>query len=148
VLASLRWRYKLPIHREAAAPTATPASGGIARQRDVDWLINYMGEKGNTMPEEQFSVLQRVIAKARAAGMRVTAVSVPLPTWHKSGSSYHGAYEAALRAAMSEWPGDPGVRLIDFSSSASDESFRDTAHPRPEAAAAWSAALAEVIKER
>jgi hypothetical protein len=148
VLASWRWRYKLPPHRDPAPATAAPAWGGNARQQDVDWLIDYMGETGNRLPEEQFVVLQRVIAKARAVGMRVTAVSVPLPTWHKSGSPYHGAYEVALREAMGEWAGDPGVRLVDLSSSASDASFRDNCHPRPEAAAAWSAALAEAIKER
>ena len=148
VLASWRWRYRLPTHRDTAPPTAALARGDAARQQDIDWLIDYMGETGNRMPEEQFAVLQRVIAKARAVGMRVTAVSVPLPTWHKSGSPYHGAYEAALRKAMGEWAGDPGVRLVDLSSSASDASFRDTCHPRPEAAAAWSAALAAAIKER
>jgi nicotinamidase-related amidase len=148
VLASRLWRYTLPTHGERAAPTAAPARQRDARQQDIDRLIEYMGENGNRMPEEQFAVLRRVIAKARAAGMRVTAVSVPQPTWHKSGSSYHAAYEAALRAAMRHWSGDPGVRLVDLSSSASDESFRDGSHPRAEAAAAWSAALAEAIKER
>jgi len=147
VLASRRWRYKLPSHRETAAPTAAPAREFDARQQ-MDWLTDYMGEEGNRMPKEQFATLQRVIAKARAAGMRVTAVSLPLPTWHRSGSPYHSAYEAALREALRESSGDAGVRLVDLSSSASDASFRDTCHPRPEAAAAWSAALAAAIKER
>lgn len=147
VLASRRWRYTLPTHGETT-PTAAPAWQRDARQQDIDRLIDYMGEDGNRMPEEQFVALQRVIAKARAAGMRVTAVSVPLPTWQKSGSPYHDAYDKALREAMREWSGDPGVRLVDLSSSASDESFRDGSHPRPEAVAAWSAALAEAITER
>lgn len=147
VLASHRWRYTWPPRRETASPRKSAGWGVDARQQ-LDWLTEYMAEKEHRMPEEQFAVLQRVIAKARAAGMRVTAVSVPLPAWHRSDSPYHGAFAEALRAAMREWSGDPGVRLVDHSSSASDESFRDTAHPRPEAAAAWSAALADAIKER
>jgi hypothetical protein len=151
LLASWRWRFKLPARVNTAAPAAVPAREFDERrqmQQQMNWLNDYMGEKGNRMPEEQFAVLQRIIAKARAVGMRVTAVSLPLPTWHKSGSPYHGAYEEALQEAMCEWAGDPGVRLVDLSSSASDASFRDSCHPRPEAAAAWSAALAEAIKER
>ena len=150
VLRSRHWRHKLPARGDTAAPAASPTREFDARRQfqQMDWLTDYMGEKGNRMPEEQFAVLQRVIAKARAVGMRVTAVSLPLPTWHKSGSPYHGAYDAALRGAMCQWAGDPGVRLVDLSSSASDASFRDSCHPRPEAAAAWSAALAVAIKER
>lgn len=149
VLAWPHWRHHplVPVAAVAPAPPPPPPESHVDARKQMDWLTDYMGEEGHRLPEEQFAVLRRLVGKARRAGMRVTAVNLPLPSWHQTDSPYHAAYWTALQHTLRELSADPGVRLIDLSSSAPDTWFRDSSHPAKEAVQDWSAALARSISQ-
>jgi hypothetical protein len=146
------WRWRLP-KRHAGDRSRfpervrKPVKGDLTPRQQMDWLTSYMGTEPGVLLPEQFGELIWLIREARATGMAVAVVDMPLPSWHRAGSAFVAPYREKLAAALVEFAGDEEVSFVDLSSSVADDGFRDSIHPSVDARHAWCERLAIALSE-
>ena len=126
-------------------PSPNSESYLVKAHRQMDFLTEYMGKPEGVLHSEQFEKLNELIKKIRGHGMRVAVVDMPLPSWHREKSPFFVPYREKLSASLALHTEDKGVVLVDMASAIPDDEFRDSVHPKAEAAEHWAKVLVESL---
>jgi len=143
------WRYdprrksesKRTMQSSASAPQAQEEPYLAMAHRQMDFLTKYMGEPEGVLHNEQFDKLRMLIDKARGVGFHVVVVDMPLPSWHRSKSPFFVPYEAKLQDVLASYLSAGGIDFVSLVDAIPDEEFRDSIHPKAEAANHWARIL-------
>lgn len=129
----------------ANAPTAPPEPYLVMAHRQMDFITEYMGQPRGVLQDEQFEKLDALIKKVRSRGLRVMIIDMPLPSWHREKSPFFAPYQVKLRAALAPHLENRAVEFVNLATAIPDDEFRDSVHPKAEAAMHWAKVLAEQL---
>jgi hypothetical protein len=152
----LRWnvwrsdpRSLLKSKRSETAPPevkqVAPESEHIQARRQMDFITKYMGPPSGVLHDEQFDRLVGLLNKAHAAGLRIVVLDMPLPSWHSKESPFFAPYENKLQAVLSPFLESGKVRYVRQFDAIPDDEFRDSIHPKAEAAHHWTKVLVDQL---
>ncbi len=127
-------------------PSAPPEPYLVMAHRQMDFLTEYMGQPRGVLQDEQFDKLDALINKIRAYGLRVVIVDMPLPSWHRGKSPFFAPYQVKLRASLANHVENRSVEFVDLTATIPDDEFRDSVHPKAEAANHWARVLIEHLR--
>jgi hypothetical protein len=128
-------------------PKAPPEPYLIMAHRQMDFLTEYMGQPRGVLHDEQFEKLDALINKLRSRGLRVVIIDMPLPSWHREKSPFFVPYQIKLRASLAPHLESRAVEFVNLSAAIPDDEFRDSVHPKAEAAIHWAKVLVEQLPE-
>jgi len=117
----------------------------VLAKRQMDFITGYMGPPPGVLRDEQFERLAVLLNKAHAAGLHTVVVDMPLPSWHRAESPFFAPYESKLAAFLAPFVDTGKVRYIRQSDAIPDDEFRDSIHPKAEAANHWTKTLVDQL---
>lgn len=118
----------------------------VMAHRQMDFLTKYMGEPEGVLHSEQFDKLRALIDKANGAGFHVVVVDMPLPSWHREKSPFFVPYEAKLQDVLANYLSAGTIDFVSLVDVMPDEEFRDSIHPKAEAANHWARILVDRLR--
>ena len=127
-------------------PKVSPEPYLVMAHRQMDFLTQYMGQPQGVLHDEQFEKLEALINKVRAYGFRVIVVDMPLPSWHREKSPFFAPYQAKLRATLASHLDNKAVKFVSLADAIPDDEFRDSVHPKAEAANHWAKVLMKHLR--
>jgi hypothetical protein len=131
------------------APTVAaqmpPESELVQARRQMDFLTEYMGSPPGVLLDEQFDRLVDLLNKAQAAGLHIVVLDMPLPSWHRTESPFFVPYENKLQTVLSPFLDSGKVRYVRQFDAIPDDEFRDSIHPKAEAADHWTKILVDQL---
>lgn len=127
----------------SATPIASPEPDLVMAHRQMDFLTKYMGQPQGILQNEQFDKLNALIDKVRARGLSVVIVDMPLPSWHREKSPFFAPYQMKLRTSLAPYLDSRAVKFVNLAAAIPDDGFRDSVHPKAEAAMHWAKVLVE-----
>jgi hypothetical protein len=127
-------------------PQTPPEPYLVMAHRQMDFLTQYMGQPQGVLHNEQFERLKTLITKVRSYGFRVVVVDMPLPSWHREKSPFFAPYQTKLRDALASHLDSSTVEFVSLADAIPDDEFRDSVHPKEEAATHWASVLMEHLR--
>jgi len=134
-----------PKQSPAVAAQAPPESELVQARHQMDFITKYMGPPSGVLHDEQFDKLVALLNKAHASGLRIVVVDMPLPSWHRAESPFFAPYESRLQAVLSPFLETGKARYVRQSDAIPDDEFRDSIHPKAEAANHWTKTLVDQL---
>ncbi len=122
-----------------------PESELIQAKQQMDFITRYMGPPSGVPHDEQFDRLAVLINKAHAAGLHIVVLDMPLPTWHRAESPFFAPYVTKLQEVLSPFIASGKVRFIRQNDAIPDDEFRDSIHPKAEAANHWTKIMVDQL---
>jgi hypothetical protein len=118
----------------------------VMAYRQMDFLTKYMGQPEGVLQDEQFDKLRMLIDKASGAGFRVVVLDMPLPSWHRAKSPFFSPYETKLRNVLASYTSEGAIDFVSLVDAIADDDFRDSIHPKADAANHWARTLTERLR--
>jgi len=127
-------------------PKVPPEPYLVMAHRQMDFLTQYMGQPQGVLHDEQFEKLKALVNKVYSYGFRVVVVDMPLPSWHREKSPFFAPYQTKLRATLASHLDSQTVEFVSLADAIPDDEFRDSVHPKAEAANHWARVLIEHLR--
>lgn len=127
-------------------PKVPPEPYLVMAHRQMDFLTDYMGQPRGVLHDEQFEKLDALINKVRSRDLRVVIIDMPLPSWHREKSPFFAPYQTKLRATLASHLDSRAVEFVSLADTIPDDEFRDSVHPKAEAANHWTRVLIEHLR--
>ena len=148
------WRYDPRRKSESKETKKSPSNASplsdepylIMAHRQMDFLTKYMGQPEGVLQDEQFDKLKMLIDKARGAGFRVVVLDMPLPSWHRLKSPFFTPYETKLQSVLASYTSAGTIDFVSLVDAIPDDEFRDSIHPKADAANHWARTLTERLR--
>lgn len=114
------------------------------RRKAVEFWPEFMDRPDGTLSDEQFHELTKLSDYARATGLEIVVVDLPIASWHSKASPLYRDYQARKQRFYEQAFSNGGLRYIDMQDLGDEESFSDSVHVRAEYTKRW----AETIHSR
>ena len=111
--------------------------------------LNYWGSlfSENRIKEEQFDKLVDMSQFITDHGSQLILVDLPIPLWHEKSSIYFRDYQKKKLSYFRKIKSLPNVDFINLQDLNEDDTFIDSAHPKPTAAKKWASRFALDLKK-
>ncbi|HEX3949903.1 MAG TPA: hypothetical protein VHW95_08645 [Steroidobacteraceae bacterium] len=129
--------------------TDAERNAAIVSEPDRAFALNYWREQMHSdgpIAEEQFLVLNGMIARILAQGSKAVLVDLPIPRWHAERSPFYASYLNRRKALLSELKGKPDFSFLEMADQADDLDFSDEVHPKPRVTPLWAAQVAALLQ--
>ena len=88
-------------------------------------------KRPDTLADEQFDVLDRLVRDILSSGQQVVLVDLPIPQWHAARSPYFAYYQKRKQSILQAFADKPGFHYLNMQDLNNDPDFSDEVHPKP-----------------